>query len=220
MKRDRKAIHQEYLRELSMARDRVIAGADGEAGWLIRFLQLNLGALSPREWMVCAYEIAAFVERDFARAQSMPVVSATGWAMQVMPEETHEYTLPSRKEAEQLQRTIKKHLENLWNQGMTPLRFKDLTLIVTQPGAGTERQGSILVTTKPKRKEFEYRMALVVAQYAGRIRMCQECERIFLAVRRDQFFCGPRCQTRVSSRKWRMENTKPGNKEPAHAKKL
>ena len=201
MKRDRKAIHQEFIRELSRGRERVITGAEGEAGWLVRFLQLDLETFTPNEWMTLAYEVAAFVETDLARKQTMPLVSATGWAMQAMPGEAYEYTLPSRKEAGQLQQTIKHHLENFWVNGMMPVRFKDLTLIVTPPGGVNERQGDILVATKPKSKEFEYRMALVVAQHAGRIRMCHECERIFLAARRDQFYCDPRCQKRAASRK-------------------
>jgi hypothetical protein len=211
MKRDRKAIHQEFLRELSRARERVITGADAEAGWLVRFLQMDLESLTPGEWMTFAYEVAAFVETDLARKQTMPLVSATGWAIQSMPGEAYEYTLPSPKEAGQLQHTIKHHLRNLWESGMMPVRFKTLTLVVTQPGEANERRGHILVATKPKSKEFEYRMALVVAQHAGRIRMCQECERIFLAVRRDQFYCGPRCHMRVASRK-RREGQSRGRK--------
>ena len=128
--------------------------------------------------------------------------------MQAIPGETLEYTLPSRKEAMQLQRTIRGHLEHFWKHAIAPVTFSDLTLVVTMPGAFHDRHGSLLVATRPKTKEFEYRVAVLLAHHAGRIRPCQECQRIFLAARRDQLFCDPRCQMRVASRKWRKTQKK------------
>jgi hypothetical protein len=123
--------------------------------------------------------------------------------VQAIPGETLEYTLPSRKEAMHLQVTIRGHLEQMWQHGIAPITFSDLTLMVIMPGAFHPRRGSILVSTTPKTKEFEYRVAVSVAYHAGRIRRCKDCQRIFLAARRDQLFCDPRCQMRVASRKWR-----------------
>ena len=177
------------------------------------FIQLDLDILTPSEWMVLAYEVASFTEADGPGTHAMPIASASGWSVQAIPGETLEYTLPSRKEAMQLQRTIRGLLEHLWEHAIAPVTFSDLTLVVTMPGAFHARHGSLLVATTPKTKECEYRVAVLLAHHAGRIRLCQECPRIFLAGRRDQLFCNPRCQMRVASRKWRKGSQKTSRKE-------
>ncbi|MFY4729122.1 hypothetical protein [Nitrospira sp. BLG_2] len=203
----------EFHQEMRKGWERVTTVPDGAIGWLVKFIQLDLEALTPSEWMVNAYEVASFAEAAGPEKHSLPVASASGWSVQALPEERLEYTLPSRKEAIQLQRTIRAHLEHLWQHGLAPVKFSDLTLIVTAPGALDDRSGSLLVSTKPKAKEFEYRVAVLLAHNAGRVRACEECQRIFVAARRDQLFCDPRCQMRVASRKWRKANKKKLNKE-------
>ena len=210
---DRQTIRQQFHREMTKARERITTTPNGEIGWLVHFIQLDLDALTPSEWLVLAYEVASFAEADSPGTHTMPIVLASGWSVQAIPGETLHYTLPSRKEAVQLQGTIRGYLEHLWAHAVAPVTFADLTLVVTMPGALHARHGSILVATKPKTKEFEYRFAVLLAHHAGRIRRCQECQRIFLAVRSDQLFCDPRCQMRVASRKWRKERKQKSRKE-------
>ena len=200
---NRRVIQQQFDREMTKARERITTTSNGAIGWLVNFIQLDLDTLTPSEWMVLAYEVASFAEAESPGTHTMPIVLASGWSVQAIPGEILHYTLPSRKEAIQLQRTIQGYLEHLWTHAVAPVTFADLTLVVTMPGALHARHGSILVATKPKTKEFEYRFAVLLAHHAGRIRRCQECQRIFLAARRDQLFCDPRCQMRVASRKWR-----------------
>ncbi len=203
MTTNRQAIRQEFDRELHKARERITAIPHGAIGWLLEFIQQDLDALTPSEWMVVAYEVASFAEAEAPNTHALPIASTSGWTVQTIPGEMMDYTLPSRKEALQLQQTVRGHLEHLWQHGTAPVTFSDLTLIVTMPGVLTDRHGSLLVATKPKTKEFEYRVAVLLVQYAGRVRSCEECQRIFLATRCDQIFCDPRCQMRVASRKWR-----------------
>jgi hypothetical protein len=210
---NRQAIRQEFHREMTKARERITTTANGEIGWLVQFIQRDLDILTPSEWMVLAYEVASFTEVDFSQKHVFPIVSSCGWSVQALPGETHQYTLPSRKEAVHLQGTIRGYLEALWTNAVAPIAFSDLTVIVTLPGAFHDRYGIVLVATKPKTKEFEYRVAVLLAHHAGRIRPCQECQRIFLAARRDQLFCDPRCQMRVASRKWRKGSKKTSRKE-------
>ena len=211
---NRQAIRQQFDREMKKARERITTTPNGEIGWLVQFIQRDLDILTPSEWMVLAYEVASFAEADGPDRHAIPIASASGWTVQAIPGETLEYTLPSRKEAMHLQGTIRGHLEHLWQHAVAPVTFSDLTLVVTMPGAFHARHGSLLVATKPKTKEFEYRVAVSLAYHAGRIRPCQECQRIFLAARRDQLFCDPRCQMRVASRKWRKGSKKKSRKEP------
>ena len=208
-----RAIQQQFDREMKKAWERITTTSNGEIGWLVNFIQFDLDALTPSEWMVLAYEVASFAEADSSDTHAMPIVLASGWSVQAIPGETLHYTLPSRKEAVQLQRTIRGYLEHLWTHAVAPVTFADLTLVVTMPGALHARHGSILVATKPKTKEFEYRFAVLLAHHVGRIRRCQECQRIFLAARSDQLFCDPRCQMRVASRKWRKGSKQKPRKE-------
>jgi hypothetical protein len=210
---NRQAIRQEFNREMKKARERITTTPNGEIGWLVNFIQLDLESFTPSEWMVLAYEVASFAEANGPDRHALPIASASGWTVQAILGETLEYTLPSRKEAMQLQGTIRGHLEQLWQYAVAPVTFSDLTLVVTMPGAFHERHGSLLVATKPKTKEFEYRVAVSLAYHAGRVRRCRECQRIFLAARRDQLFCDPRCQMRVASRKWRKGSKKTSKKE-------
>jgi len=209
---NRRDIQRQFHREMAKARERITATSNGEIGWLINFIQLDLDRLTPSEWMVLAYEVASFAEGDGPDRHMLPIASGSGWSMQAIPGETMQCTLPSRKEATQLQRTIRDHLEHLWNHAIAPITFSDLTLVITMVGAFHDRHGSLLVTTKPKTKEFEYRVAMSLAYHAGRIRPCEECQRIFFAARRDQLFCTSRCQMRIASRKWRKANKKKARK--------
>ena len=213
MTRARQDVKAEFQQELDKAWQRVTSNANGAIGWLIDFVQRDLDALTPTEWMVVAYEVASFGEEAHPDKYAMPTAAASGWSVQAIPNETVHYTLPSRKEAIQLQRTIRDQLQHLWEHGVAPITFSDLTLMVTAPGLLSARYGSLLVSTRPKTKEFEYRVAVLLAEYAGRVRPCQECRRIFLAARRDQLFCTPRCQMRVASRKWRKANKQILRKE-------
>lgn len=163
--------------------------------------------------MVLAYEVASFAEADPPDKHTMPMASSSGWAVGAIPGEAIDYTLPSRKEAVQLQQSVRASLEHLWKHAVAPITFSDLTLIVTVPGTFHQQHGSLLVATKPKTKEFEYRVAMLLVQHSGRVRPCDECRRIFVAARRDQLFCDPRCQMRVASRKWRKTQKKRSRKE-------
>ncbi len=213
MSQNRQAIRQQFDREMAKAWQRINATPNGEIGWLVNFIQLDLDIFTPSEWMVLAYEIARFAQAEGPDKHTMSLAVASGWSVQAIPGVTLEYTLPSRKEAMQLQRTIRGHVEQLWKHAVAPVTFSDLTLLVTLPGTFHERHGSLLVATRPKSKEFEYRVVVLLAQHAGRIRPCQECQRIFIAARRDQLFCHPRCQMRIASRKWRKTQKNVTRKE-------
>ena len=86
---NRQAIRQEFNREMTKARERITTTANGEIGWLVQFIQLDLDTLTPSEWMVLAYEVASFTEVDFSQKHVFPVVSSCGWSVQALPGETH-----------------------------------------------------------------------------------------------------------------------------------
>ena len=155
--------------------------------------------------MVLAFEVASFVD-DVANRHGEEIATEGGWSVQSIPGEKFRGTIPSRAEAKEIQTMVLRSLENLWKKAVAAFTFPQFTIIVTLPGADHERKGSVFVATKRKVKEFEYRFAHLLVDYSGRIRRCPECQRIYLAIRFDQTYCGPRCQTRVATRKWREKH--------------
>mgnify|MGYP005607513667 CR=1 FL=1 len=201
---DRVAIHDQFFGEMKKARERILTTADGEVGWLLKFIQTDLDTLTASEWMVLAFEIASFVD-DVANRRGADIATEAGWSVRSIPGEGFRGTLPSRGEAKEIQAMVLGSLEKLWETAIAAFTFPQFTIIVTLP-VGDERKGSVFVATKRKVKEFEYRFAHLLVDYSGRIRRCPECQRIYLAIRFDQTYCGPRCQTRVATRKWREKH--------------
>ncbi len=199
---DEAAIYEQFYAEMKKAKERIDTNPDGEIGWLLKFIQTDLEALTPSEWMVLAFEVASFVD-DIGKRREEKVATEAGWSVQSVPGQRFLGTIPSRKEAQEIQEMVLASLENLWENALTTFTFPQFTIIVTLPGVDHERKGSVIVSTKRKVKEFEYRFAHLLVDYSGRIRRCPECQRIYLAIRFDQIYCGPRCQTRVATRKWR-----------------
>lgn len=208
---------RQHDHEMKKALQRIREGADGEVGWLTRFVQTDLEALSPSEWMVLAYEVATFAATGASGAKMLPIVGQqeNGWSVQVLPPTAWHWSLPSRQEAKQLQTLLRHYLQQFWEKGYARMRFYDLTLIAFGPGYLDERRGVVSVYARRPAKEFEYRAAYLLARDGWRIRRCRECQRIFLAIRRDQLYCDIRCQMRVASRKWRASQ----NPSPAPRKR-
>ncbi|QOJ36843.1 MAG: hypothetical protein HRU82_18645 [Nitrospira sp.] len=214
---DRVAIHDQFFGEMKKARERILTTADGEVGWLLKFIQTDLDTLTASEWMVLAFEIASFVD-DVANRRGADIATEAGWSVRSIPGEGFRGTLPSRGEAKEIQAMVLGSLEKLWDTAVAAFTFPQFTIIVTLP-VDDERKGSVFVATKRKVKEFEYRFAHLLVDYSGRIRRCPECQRIYLAIRVDQIYCGPRCQTRVATRKWREHHKADQRKESHRGKK-
>ena len=212
-----RAIYEQFRGEMRKARERILTTADGEVGWLLKFIQTDLDTLTASEWMVVAFEVASFVD-DVANARGAEIATEAGWSVRSIPGDGSSGTLPSRGEAKEIQAMILGSLEKLWETAVTAFTFPQFTIIVTLP-LENERRGCVFVATKRKVKEFEYRFAHLLVDYSGRIRRCPECQRIYLAIRFDQRYCGPRCQTRVATRKWREGHKADQQKEHRRGKK-
>jgi len=199
--------HQEYQKAI----ERIRTMQDGAVGWVLTFLQTNLEALTPTEWTLVAFEIAAFVDETGDRFGGM-VAPESGWSVEGVPNAKNYQTIPSRKEALDIQTAVLAQLELYWHEGYTAFTFPQMTLVVVSPGSFSDEAGTIFVSAKRKAKEFEYRFVHLLAQSGDYIRRCPECAKIYLAIRRDQLYCQPRCQNRVAARKWR-EAQKTGERK-------
>ncbi|MGB2726234.1 MAG: hypothetical protein WBC46_16845, partial [Nitrospira sp.] len=182
--------------------------------WMLRFLQTDLEALTPTEWTLVAFEVAAFVDETGERYGGM-MAPESGWSVEGVPHAKNYQTIPSRKEALDIQATVLEQLELYWHEGYTTFTFPQMTLVAVSPGEGSDEAGTVIVSAKRKAKEFEYRFVHLLAQTGDYIRRCPECATIFFAIRRDQLYCQPRCQNRVAARKWR-EAQKTGERKESH----
>ena len=57
-----RALHKQFHQERLKAMERIRTTPDGAVGWVLRFLQTDLEALTPTEWTLWAFEVACFVE--------------------------------------------------------------------------------------------------------------------------------------------------------------
>lgn len=210
---NRAAIYDQFYSEMKKARERILSTTDGEVGWLLKFIQTDVEALTPSEWMVLAFEVASFVD-DIANRRGDEIATEGGWSVQSAPGEKFCGTIPSRGEAREIQTMALRSLEDLWEKAVAAFTFPQFTILVTLPGVDHERRGRVFVATKRKVKEFEYRFAHLLVENSGRIRRCPECQGIYLAIRFDQKYCGPRCQTRIATRKWRETHLPKKAKAP------
>jgi hypothetical protein len=211
-------MREQFRQEWKKARERIHTTPDGMVGWVIRFLQTDLEALTPSEWTVLAFEVASFVD-DLAGHYGGVVATESGWAVEAVPKGTQHERLPSRQEALTIQKSLLAQLEAYWEKAYVGFTFPQLTLIVTAPGAFDEQRGTVVVAAQQKIKEFEYRFAHLLAESGQYIRRCPECSKIYLAIRCDQLYCHPRCQARVASRKWREARKAEEKKEKRHGAK-
>ena len=214
---DRAELYEQFHGEMKKARERILTTPDGEVGWLLKFIQTDLDTLTASEWTVLSFEIASFVD-DVAIHRGADIATEAGWSVRAVPGDGFRGTLPSRGEAKEIQAMVLGSLEKLWKNAVAAFTFPQFTIIVTLP-IEDARKGSVFVATKRKVKEFEYRFAHLLMDYSGRIRRCPECQRIYLAIRVDQIYCGPRCQTRVATRKWRENHKADQGKESHRGKK-
>ena len=205
---------QDFQLEYEKAMERIQTMPDGAVGWMLRFLQTDLEALTPTEWTLVAFEVAAFVDETGERYGGM-MAPESGWSVEGVPHAKNYQTIPSRKEALDIQATVLEQLELYWHEGYTTFTFPQMTLVVVSPGEGSDEAGTVIVSAKRKAKEFEYRFVHLLAHTGDYIRRCPECATIFFAIRRDQLYCQPRCQNRVAARKWR-EAQKTGERKESH----
>ena len=101
---------QEFQQEYEKAIERIRTMPDGAVGWVLRLLQTDLEALTPTEWTLVAFEVAAFVDETGDRYGGM-VAPESGWSVEGVPHAKNYQTIPSRKEAQDIQATVLEHLE-------------------------------------------------------------------------------------------------------------
>ena len=75
---------QDFQQEYQKAIERIRSMPDGAVGWVLKFLQMELEALTPTEWTLVAFEVAAFVDETGDRYGGM-VAPESGWSWTASP---------------------------------------------------------------------------------------------------------------------------------------
>jgi hypothetical protein len=75
---------QDFQQEYQKAIERIRTMPDGAVGWVLKFLQTELEALTPTEWTLVAFEVAAFVDETGERFGGM-VAPESGWSVEGVP---------------------------------------------------------------------------------------------------------------------------------------
>jgi hypothetical protein len=82
---------QEFQQEYQKAIERIRTMPDGAVGWVLKFLQTELEALTPTEWTLVAFEVAAFVDETGDRYGGM-VAPESGWSVEGVPNAKKRWT--------------------------------------------------------------------------------------------------------------------------------
>ena len=78
------------------------------------------------------------------------------------------------------------------------------------PDADLFENGGCFAAFDNYQQTFTYNAAQILGAHSGRLRLCGECNDVFLADRRQQVFCSGRCLNRVTQRRWRAERKEEG----------
>ncbi len=197
--------------ELYKAFDRLGRTYADTMKWAVRFAQCDLSTISEGDWLNLAYEVTAFtrygvVRRPWnfqkvlkwapgkprpylAKAESVP-----GWGDAGSPVE-----LPKREVVIPLQAITLGALHSLAEQEFASFNLPAVWLDVIRLEPSSP--GTVQPVTTPE-GAFTYHLAHLLAENAGNLRRCPECQKFFVADRRNQRYCTVSCQTRVASRKY------------------
>lgn len=173
--------------------------------WLIRFAQRNLSGLSDGDFLNLQYEILHFeFYRPFAHMENKKMlppallISAT--------------SLPPLTRIQVLQEEVNARLERILAGQATTFEFNSLELNLFPPHKFEVRGGpnswELLPSVAGSGSAFNYSLAHLLAKYAGDLRQCPGCQKIFLA-RSNQYHCSVNCQSRLAQVRARTRQGHP-----------
>ncbi len=185
-------LRKEYLDEIDKALVRIGSLSSEAINWLIRFAQLDVPSLSVGDFQNLQFELAAF--SIFGNYLGKSYVVSEGRGSQAVVDN---FRLLRKGEAVTLQGVVKEALGRLVKKVPGKLKISVLALEV-----GSVGDTGYCVPSTPN--AFEFHAALLLGKHAPRIRRCNECGKIYRAMRRRQQFCSTQCQNRSGARRYRQ----------------
>lgn len=197
--KDRAFISEQVQIKLEEGLELFCQGTAKAMQWMLDFAQEDIESMSLSRWDDLAYEIESLVIHGITpQIERVNLYETKGWAVHVLDF----VTVPTRKEALALQETIVGHLNALIEQGSTQIEMPPMTLgISTCPNCPNVQKP--VLSAKSVHEVFRYYFARLLSLHSSLLRKCGDCSRFFLAIRRNQKYCSDRCQSRVSTAKYR-----------------
>lgn len=174
--------------------------------WILRFAQADLPGLSEGQLIDLRAELALFLLKGPPSPSrglfSFHVVHAKAASVEELIEAQQE----SSEGIGHLQDTAKTLLNDFLHKGhasLPPIENMTYHIVRADPQRPAKsRRAQKQLWAQNFRDIFTYHLADLLGEHNERIRECQECKRVFLALREKQELCSRTCLNRVNQRKF------------------
>ena len=197
---ERDLLPQPRMKELMQACGRVGLKPEMALAWVLKFCEEDLDQLSGGDWENLIYEVVWFA--IFGPAIPGKEFVPSGDVLQdsiINPN----VPLPTREEIQLLQQWTKAHLDEFIASGETSIFLQSRSELVVKRDRKTGR-AEMMLKADELLYGFAFSFAQVLREAGARLNQCPECQKYYSA-RSNQTYCSPRCQNKVSLRKFREE---------------
>ncbi len=222
-------IQQAFLEQFETIECRVGTTSVDRLRWALNFALRDLDALTPGDWINLRLELAAFtiphltqaiegeetlrrvfrflrergqVPKDGRKKQYRGIREGrTSWQKQLCQ-------VPTEKDVRKLQAKFRQAVEGLFTKSRVSIGSLPVTLTVLTLD---RRERITLLTPETERLSSRalHTFAHLLGTWGALIELCPECNRFFVANRKNQVYCCPRCQSRVTTRQYRQHRAMP-----------
>lgn len=191
--------------------------------WLLAFSERTPFHLSQGDWLNLRHEVGALTLAVSTKSvksaeeieEKIKRLVESKRAISILPSEEEVLELQDK-----IQRALKELLSPLGTTILGPFRVKvwvsrgDRTQIAPVRKSYIDQlvEGSVTDRTM-------HQIAILLGKYGAMVERCPECERLFLADRKNQTYCSAKCQTRVTSRRYRQKQRKKSEMGPRRRKR-
>lgn len=206
--------------ENEKAIQRILAYPAGAAGWLLNYIDNDLGHLSDGQWSDLLAEAAIFasggVIYEGASKKLAPDVNMGLWEcpmIDLVGKARSERKLsPNRGALKDLHNRLNGALRDFFGErSHAEMTLPKITIRLLNPvryvahkiGASESEGAFFEVTAETRNDAFYYHAVMLLASCAGKLKRCEACGRPFVAVRSDQVFCSAPCLSRINQQRYR-----------------
>lgn len=219
-----------YRDEERKALQRIGDGPTSTIEWLLRFVQTDLENLSEGQWSDLLVEVSAF-----ARGH-VPFKSTAGLAKDISSSYSRWETsirignkrrsqgkvvkkalIPSRETVKELHLEMKTAMDHCFEHSHEVyLPSIELSLTVSDARfsenglsqAEAKKRAVLIVHAAKLEHTFYYYASLLLTEYLPRIKHCTVCQKLYVAIRSDRYFCSARCLNRATQQRFRDRKKK------------
>lgn len=199
-----------FYQEVDKARERIGTTTDQAMAWLLRFSQEEVPQMSAGDFLNLQFELVA-LETYGPPIQATPVFGIPPKARFHDTSLDQYDRLPNRDEVENFRSWLSQTLEGILKKENMIMEMPpvNLRLLYDDDYYGENQEihpGWFLAESSNGPCTRSYRLIVLIAHVANKIRRCPECHKVFLADRRNKEYCTARCQSRVATRRFRNEH--------------